>query len=148
MASVVFTKHAKTMPQDANKKLDLKALTLPFVLVAVLFTAVLIVARWGLRAEVICWVLFVVGLQVWGLEQRRRVRHEVRSQIERSGCKVITMNSRSFSLGPFSMWNTSRSQHVLRIVVQEPTGRERIVWARWGRRWFWNPNTLELKWES
>jgi len=110
--------------------------------------AVLIVARWGLRAEVAVWVLFVVGLQVWGLRERWRVRREVRSEIERSGCKVIKMESRAFSLGPFSMWNTSRTQHVLRMVVQEPSRRERIVWARWGRRWFWNPATLELKWQE
>lgn len=136
------------MPVDESKNVDVKALVIPFVLIAALFVTVLFVARWGLGAEVACWVLFVVGLQVWGLEQRRRVRSEVRRQLECNGGKVIKMESRAFSLGPFSMWNTSRTQHVLRMVVQEPSRRERIVWARWGRRWFWNPATLELKWED
>jgi len=140
--------HTKTMPQYANKDVDLKALATPFVLVTVLFAAVLITARWGLGAEVSCWVLFVIGLQMWGLQMRRRARRQIRTEIERCGCKVIKMESRAFNLGPFSMWSTSRTQHVLRMVVQEPSRRERIVWARWGRRWFWNPATLELKWQE
>ncbi|GEM_PF-3898422 len=135
------------MPLNQSQNVDPKALV-PFVLVAVLFMSILYVARWGLRAELINWTLFVIGLQSWAFAERRRVRREVRSQIERSGCKVIKMESRAFRLGPFSMWNTSRTQHVLRMVVQEPSRRERIVWARWGRRWFWNPGTLELKWQD
>ena len=136
------------MPIEQSKNVDPKSLATPFVLVGALFVAVLYVAKWGLRAEMACWVVFVLGLQVWALAERRRLRRQIRSQIERMGCKVIKMESRALSLGPFSMWNTSRTQDVLRIVVEEPSGRERIVWARWGRRWFWNPAMLELKWQE
>jgi len=84
----------------------------------------------------------------WTVEQRRRARREIRGEIERGGGKVVEMNYRYLQLGPFSIWDTSRSQLVYRLVVHEPSGRERIVWARWGRRWFWNSETLELKWEG
>lgn len=141
-------KSVKTMPAEQNKNVDPKALATPFVLVVTLFTAVLIAARWGLAAEITVWVLFVIGLQIWGEQQRRKARREVRTEIERSGCKVIEMKSRFFKLGPFSVWNNSRTQCVYRAVVRESTGRERVVWARWGRQWFWNPNTLELKWDD
>lgn len=148
MIANAYAKPTKTMPQHAKNDVDWKALAAPFVLVTVLFTTALIVARWGLIAEISCWVLFVLGLQVWGLQLRRRTRREVGTEIEGHGCKVLEMKSRWFKLGPFSMRNSSRTQSVYRVVVRENTGRERVVWARSGRRWFWNPNTLELKWEE
>ena len=148
MTANAYAKPTKTASPRTKSDVDLKALAAPFVLLAVLFTTALIVARWGLVPEISCWVLFVLGLQVWGLQLRRRTRREVRTEIERHGCKVLEMKSRFFKLGPFSMWNSSRTQSVYRVVVQENTGRERIVWARSGRRWFWNRDTLELKWEQ
>jgi len=147
VVDVVFKSEIKIMPVEQSKNVDPKALV-PFVLVAALFVSVLYVARWGLRSEIINWVLFVIGLQSWVFAERRRVRRVVRNEIERIGCKVIKMEFRAFRLGPFSMWNTSRTPHVYRVEVQETSHRERIVWARWGRRCFWNPGTLELKWQD
>ena len=148
MAADAFAKQAQNMPQDGNKVVDRKALAIVFVLVGVLFAGVLIMARWGNVAEISWWVLFIIGLQIWGLQQLRKARREVRAEIERCGVKIVEMKSRAFRLGPFSMLNTSRTQSVYRVVVRESTGRERVVWARSGRKWFWNPTTLELKWEE
>src|SRR5579864_4680469 len=131
-------KDEKTMPVERKNNVDLKALVTSFVLVVALFTAALITARWGLAEEITCWVLFVIGLQVWGLQERRKARRQVRAEIERYRGKIIEMKSRFFKLGPFSIWNNSRTQSVYRVVVRETTGRERVVWARWGRQWFWN----------
>jgi hypothetical protein len=72
------------MPIEQSKNVDPKALATPFVLVGALFTADLITARWGLAAEITTWVLFVIGLQMWGLQQRRKARREVRAEIETS----------------------------------------------------------------
>ncbi len=124
------------------------AVGFPFVIVGALVGVITILARWGLAAAVGFWVLFVFGLMAWSLGQLRRARREIRRAIERCGCKVMKMNYRYFRLGPFSMWNSSRSQLVYRVVAREATGRERIVWAQWGRRWFWNRDTLEVKWED
>lgn len=117
-------------------------------MLAVLVAFVAIFTRWGLAAAIVFWSLLMLGLVTWSLNQQRRARREIRSQIARSGYKVLKMNYRHLRLGPFSLWNSSRSQLVYRVVVQEATGRERVVWARWGRKWFWNPDALELKWEE
>ena len=148
MAADAFAHQTQKMPQDGNKAIDRKALAIPFALVGVLFAGVLITARWGLAAEITWWVLFVIGLQAWGLQQVRKARRKIRAEIESCGVTIVEMKSRSFRLGPFSMLNTSRTQSVYRVVVRESTGRERLVWARSGRKWFWNPPTVDLKWEE
>jgi uncharacterized protein (DUF58 family) len=138
----------KTMVPHQSKDVDPKALLMLLVVPAGLIVAITIFTRWGLAAAFCFWFLFYIGLMVWSWQQRKRAKKEIRSQIERSGCKAVKMNYRFFRAGPFSLMNSSRSQHVYRVVVREATGRERIVWAQWGRRWFWNPITLELKWQD
>ncbi len=135
------------MALSGSKSVDLKGLANPFVIIAALFAFIVIFTKWGISAAVSFWFAFMGALLVWSLHQFKRARREIRSQIERCGYRVVKMNYRHFRLGPFSMWNSSRSQLVFRVVVQEPAGRERIAWARWGRRWFWNPEALELIWE-
>ena len=136
------------MALSVGKDVDLKAVAMPLVPIAAIVVSIAILARWGLAAGVGFWILFVAAILLWGVGQRSRARQEIRSEIERSGGKVLKMSYRHLRLGPFSLWNSSRSQHVYRLVVQDTTGRERIVWARWGRRWFFNPDALELRWEG
>ena len=132
-----------------GKDVDLKAVAMPVVPIAAIIVCIAVLVKWGLAAGVGFWFLFVAAVLLWGVEQRSRARQEIRGEIERTGGKVVKMNYRHLWLGPFfSIWNSSRTQHVYRVVVHEPTGRERIAWARWGRRWYWNPDTLELKWEE
>jgi hypothetical protein len=126
----------------------MNALWMPLALIAVLVGLIAIVTKWGIAAAIGFWVLLMVALLIWALGQFRRARREIRRAIEQAGSTPIQMRYRHVRLGPFSLWDTSRSQHVYRVVVREATGRERIVWARWGRRWFWNQDTLELKWED
>jgi hypothetical protein len=127
---------------------DVKGLAMPFVMMAALVGLIAVFGKWGLAGAVSFWSAFIAALVLWSVQQHQRAKREIRSRIERSGSKIIRINYRHLRLGPFSIWNTSRSQLVYRAVVQEATGRERIVWARWGRRWFWEPDTLELKWQE
>jgi hypothetical protein len=125
-----------------------KARGLPLAVVAVLIGFIAIFTKWGIAAAIGFWVALMIALLIWTLGQFRRARREIRHAIEQAGSTPIEMRYRHLRLGLFSLWDTSRSQHVYRVVVREATGRERIVWARWGRRWYWNQDTLELKWEE
>ena len=126
----------------------MKALGLPVAVIAVLVGFIAIFTKWGIAAASGFWSALMIALLIWSLGQFRRARREIRHAIEQAGCTPIEMRYRHLQLGPFSLWDTSRSQHVYRVVVREATGRERIVWARWGRRWYWTQDSLELKWED
>ena len=136
------------MAMSVGKQVDMKAVAMPVVPIAAIIVCVAIMVKWGVAAGVGFWFLFVAAVLLWGVQQRSRARQEIRDEIERSGGKVVKMTYRHLRLGPFSLWNSSRTQHVYRVLVQEPTGRERVGWARWGRRWYWNPDSLELKWRD
>lgn len=136
------------MPLIAARNVDAKAIAMPVVPLVAIVVCIAIATKWGLAAGVVFWFLFVAAVLVWGLDQRSRARREIREEIERSGGKVLKISYRYFRLGPYSHWNTSRTQHVYRMVVREATGRECIVWARFGRRWYWDPDTLEVKWQD
>jgi hypothetical protein len=136
------------MPLSAAKNVDLKAVAMPVVPLAAVVVCIAIMVKWGLAAGIVLWFLFVAAILLWGMQQRSRARQEIRDEIERGGGKVLKMNYRHLRLGPFSLWNSSRTQHVYRVIVQEASGRERIAWVRWGRRWYWDPDTLELKWQD
>lgn len=136
------------MTLGGNRDVDVKGLAMPFVMIGALVGLLAVFGKWGLAAAIGYWCALVAALLVWSAQHFQRAKREICSEIERSGAKVLRINYRHFRLGPFSIWNSSRSQLVYRAVVQDATGRERIVWAQWGRRWFWNPDTLELKWEG
>lgn len=138
----------KAIASDRSKNVDVRGFAIPVAIFAGLVVAISIFTRWGIAAAVLFWFLMMTGLLAWSRQQLRRAREEIRAEIEQRGYKVIKMNYRSLRLGPFSLWDTSRSQHVYRVVVQEGGGRERIVWARGGRRGFWDPHTLEFRWED
>ncbi len=127
---------------------NVTVLLMPLFMIAALVGFIAVFTKRGMAAGLSFWFVFLVALQVWAWDQGRRARREIATQIERSGARVISMKYRYFRLGPFSTWNSSRSQHVYRVIVQEPTGRERVVWAQWGRRWFFDPDLLELRWEG
>ena len=127
---------------------NVKALAGPLLAIAAVVGFVAVFTKWGVIAAIGFWLALMIAVVAWGLGQLKRARREISEEIERRGGKVLAMNHRHLRLGPFSLLDTSRSQIVYRVVVQEMSGRERIVWARWGRRWFWNPDTLEMKWQD
>ncbi|HTT24836.1 MAG TPA: hypothetical protein VMG82_38330 [Candidatus Sulfotelmatobacter sp.] len=132
----------------AGKDVDMKALAVPLVMITALVGFIAVFTKWGIAVAVGFWSVLVIALLLWSWGQFRRARREIRSEVERSGCKVVRMKYRHLRLGPFSMLDTSRSQLVYRVVARDGTGRERVVWARRGRKWFWNPDALELRWEG
>ena len=90
----------------------------------------------------------IAALYAWGIFRLRRARAEIRDAIRQSGFDPVRMTQRWFLLGPFSFWTTSRGQIVYRLIVRDHTRRERTGWARWGRPWFFKPDTLELRWDD
>ncbi len=94
------------------------------------------------------WFVLVVAGGVWAVRRRLRARAEIRLALERAGHEVVKMQHRMLRLGAFSVWNTSRSQFVFRVVVCEAGGQQRTGWARWGRSWLTDPDTFELKWDE
>lgn len=99
-------------------------------------------------AFLLSWFVLVVAGGVWTVRRRIRARAEIRSALERAGHEVVKMQHRALRLGAFSVWNTSRTQFVFRVVVCEAGGQQRVGWARWGRRWLSDPDTFELKWDE
>ena len=120
-------------------------LCFPFV---TLVAFIAIFTKWRIAGAVGFWIVIVIAMAAWSLQRGWRARREIRGEIEKSGDKALRIDYRFLRTGPYSIWDTSRSQHVYRVVVREATGHERIVWARWGRRWTWNPDRLELKWDD
>src|SRR5690349_12927514 len=77
----------------------------------------------------------VIGsLLVWGVVRLVRARSSVRESLEREGYTVLRMQRRIVRQGRF-LWTTARSQVVYRVLVRDRSGRDRTVWARWGRTW-------------
>ena len=88
----------------------------------------------------------VAALAVWGVVRVIRARSSIREQLQREGYMVLQMQRRLVGQGPFS--NTTRSQVAYRVIVRDRTGRDRTVWARWGRTWLAEPDRLEFRWEG
>ena len=93
---------------------------------------------------VIAPILALIG---WGMFRLGRSRGEVQAALERNGYEVLQMERRIVRQGMF-WWTTTPAQIVFRVLVLEPNGRQRTVWARWGRRWLPEPDTLELQWDQ
>ena len=89
----------------------------------------------------------VVAMVAWGVVRLRRGRAAIRASLERAGYRVVSMQHRIIRQGPL-FWTTTRSQVVYRVVVSDADGRQRTGWARWGRRWLPNPDTLDLCWDE
>ncbi len=90
----------------------------------------------------------VVALFVtWGLVRVRRARAAIRAAVEVTGSRIVRMQYRALRLGPL-FWTTTRGHVVYRLVVREPDGGQRTGWARWGRRWLLEPDTLEMRWDQ
>ena len=91
--------------------------------------------------------IFIVAIAAWGVVRLRRGRAAIQAVLEREGYEVLQMERRIVRQGPF-WWTTTPAQIVFRVLVLEPNGRQRTVWARWGRRWLPEPDTLELRWDQ
>ena len=89
----------------------------------------------------------IVAILAWGVVRLRRGRAAICASLERAGYNVVSMEHRVIRQGPL-FWTTTKSQVVYRVVVRDADGRHRHGWARWGRRWWLNPDTLELRWDE
>lgn len=116
--------------------------------IAALTGFIVIFTKWGLTAAFSFWCACILVMVTLAFQLGGRARREIRIEIERTGYTVVKMKYRYLRLGLFSLWNSSRTQYVYRVLVRDTTGREHIVWAQWGRRWYWDQDTLELRWEG
>jgi hypothetical protein len=99
-------------------------------------------------AALLAAMLFAIGAtSAWGIVRVRRARSAVRALLERDGYVVNRIERRVFRQGPL-FWTTTRSQIVYRVIVSDTHGRHRAGWARWGRAWLPEPDTLELQWDE
>jgi hypothetical protein len=89
----------------------------------------------------------IVATLAWGVIRLRQGRAAIRSALERDGYSIITMRRSLFRQGPL-FWSTTPSQIVYRVLVCESEGRQRYVWARWGRSWFPKPDGVDLRWDD
>jgi len=89
----------------------------------------------------------ILALIAWGMFRLGRSRGAIQAALERKGYEVLQMERRIVRQGMF-WWTTTPAQIVFRVLVLEPNGRQRTVWARWGRRWLPEPDTLELRWDQ
>jgi hypothetical protein len=67
---------------------------------------------------------------------------------ERNGYRIIRQDSRVFFRGPFS-WNSSNSQDVYRVTVEDRSGNRKSGWIRCGG-WFLGPllsDDVEEAWD-
>ena len=114
---------------------------------AVVLTAVA-VTRGVFTAAVLALVVLIVGTTVWNIRRSREGRDHISAALAISGYDILSMEPRYYRLGAFSLWDTSRTQFVYRISVCENSTRsKKVVWARWGRSWYTQPDRLDLKWE-
>ena len=89
----------------------------------------------------------ILLLLLWGVVRLRQGRAAVRAALARDHYDIVRMQFRWFSQGPF-FWTTMRAEVVYRLLVRDQAGRERTGWARWGRRWPFAPDALELRWDE
>jgi hypothetical protein len=88
----------------------------------------------------------LVAIVLWGLVRLHHAREAIRTMLERDGYRVVSMRRQLFRQGPL-FWTTTPSQVVYCVVVGESGGRQRTVWARWGRRWLPAPDSVDLQWD-
>jgi hypothetical protein len=88
----------------------------------------------------------IAALFVWAIVRARRARDAVRVAVRRSGLEIVRLKQRFVRLGPF--FPPRRSDLVYRITARDPSGRERMGWALWSRRWPFSRDTLELRWDE
>jgi hypothetical protein len=106
-------------------------------------------ARWGLIVGMmLAWLEMFIFVNAWHFSRKRDARQAIRAALRSAGYDVVEMRGRYWRTGPFSLWNTSRLHFVFHVLARRAAGAERTVWARWGRRWFTSPDTLELSWEG
>jgi hypothetical protein len=100
------------------------------------------------KALILAAILAPIGVLVlWGVARLRRGRSAVRAALERDGYEIVRIDHRVVRQGP--LWpTTTRSQNVYRVVVRDASGRERTVWARWGKTWLLARDTVELRWDA
>jgi hypothetical protein len=95
------------------------------------------------------WLIVVVVAVMYSRSRLQRARAAIRAALEQAGYDVLQMEYRHFRLGLFSLWNTSRSQDVYRVMVRDrSTGEQLTVWARYGRSWLASPVKLEFRCDS
>ena len=89
----------------------------------------------------------IAALYVWGVFRARRARAEIRDTLRASALEVVALKRQIFRLGPFFR-TVSRGHMVYRVIVLDAAGHQRTGWARWGRTWLPEPDTLEFRWDA
>jgi hypothetical protein len=89
----------------------------------------------------------IVSLTGWGISRLVRARASIRDSLERDGYTVLRMQRRILRQKPL-FWTTTSAQVVYRVLVRDRDGRDRTVWARWGRTWLARSDQLELHWKD
>jgi hypothetical protein len=92
-------------------------------------------------------VIAIVATVLWGAIRLRQGRAAIRTAVERDGYSIVRMQRSLFRQGPL-FWTTTPSQIIYRVLVRESGGRQRTVWARWGRTWLPKPDTVDLRWDD
>ena len=77
----------------------------------------------------------------------QRAQKDVRAWLASDGYDIVQMQHRWVRQGPL-FWTTTRSQIVYRVVVRDTSGGQRAGWARWGRRWLFEGDSMNLVWDE
>ena len=97
-------------------------------------------------AGVLVWLALVVAFLWYAISRIRRSEAIVRSALEQAGYEALRIQYRYLSLGPFSLWDTSRTHDVFRVRVRDrANAAQTTVWARYGRTWYTSPTKLEFR---
>jgi hypothetical protein len=89
--------------------------------------------------QAIVW-MFVIGAVVlfgmaalfnWSLQRRDEL---LAAWAERHGYRILAAEPRPLQRGPFS-FNSTNSQQVFRVTIEQSNGDQRSGWVRFGDRW-------------
>jgi len=93
---------------------------------------------------VVAVMLFMMGRQLTFLSEAPAT---FRRWAEEAGYRVVAMDHRWLSKGPFSFW-TGNDRGVYRITVEDGRGIARSGWAKVGSPFWIDPHRVEVVWDT
>jgi hypothetical protein len=111
---------------SAMDRQSLIEITLAFMGAAGLITALLVFLKWD----------------------RSRSRLLLDKWAEQRGFQVLACESRAVFRGPIEWWLTSRGVGIYFVKMRDTEGRERSAWVRFGNRFEFFRNEVEVKWNE
>jgi hypothetical protein len=91
-------------------------------------------------------LVLIAALVWWGIARVRQARSAVQSVVAAAHFQIVAMRRRLLWAGPFGLLH--QAQIAYRLVVRDSSGTNAVMWAVWGRTWFFGRDELELRWES